>query len=57
MIPRIEKGIEKEVRKTLPIPSQKGREISTLARPNIRLKVPLNPEIPLIFISSFPKVL
>ena len=48
MIPRIEKGIEKEVKKILPTPSQKGREISTLVSPRIRLKIPFNVEIRLI---------
>lgn len=48
IIPRIEKGIEKEVRKTPPTPNQKGREIIILANPNMRLKIPLNLEIPLI---------
>ena len=59
--PRIEKGIEKEVRKILPIPNQKGREINTLVSPKIRLKIPLKEELPLImpliFVSSCPKIL
>jgi hypothetical protein len=57
MIPKIENGIEKEVRKTLPIPNQKGREKRILVSPNIRLKIPLKEEIPLIFVSSCPKIL
>ena len=56
-MPRIEKGIEKEVRKILPTPNQKGREINTLVNPKIRLKIPLKEEISLIFVSSCPKVL
>lgn len=48
MIPRREKGIAKEVKNKLPAPSQKEREISTLIIPDIRLRIPLNPEKSLI---------
>ncbi|AYK16016.1 MAG: hypothetical protein ACOX7X_07365 [Methanosarcina flavescens] len=43
-IPRIEKGIEKEVKNKLPALIQKEREISTLIIPEIRLRIPLDPE-------------
>jgi hypothetical protein len=49
IIPRMEKGIAKEVKNRLPAPSQKEREISTLIIPNARLRIPLNVETPLIF--------
>ncbi|MGB9939028.1 hypothetical protein [Methanosarcina sp.] len=48
MIPRMEKGIAKEVENRLPAPSQKEREIITLIIPDVRLRIPFNPETPLI---------
>ena len=41
MIPRIENGIESEVRRILPNPKKKGRETNILTVPKIRLKNPL----------------
>lgn len=48
MIPRMEKGIAKEVKNKLPAPSQKEREISTLIIPDVRLRIPFDAEMPLI---------
>jgi len=48
MIPRMEKGTAKEVENRLPAPNQKEREISTLIIPDVKLRIPLNPETPLI---------
>lgn len=44
MIPRMEKGIAKEIKNRLPSPNQKEREISTLVIPDIKLRIPLNLE-------------
>jgi len=43
------KGIAKDVRNTLPIPSQKGREKNMLRSPHTRLKVPAFSDSLLIF--------
>ena len=51
------KGIVKEVKNMLPVPSQKERKISMLISPNIGLRIPLKPETPLDFTSYYPKVL
>jgi hypothetical protein len=48
IIPRMEKGIAKEVKNRLSVPSQKEREISTPVTPEIRLRIPLSFESPLI---------
>ncbi len=48
IIPRMEKGIAKEVENRLPAPIQKEREISMPIIPDTRLRIPLNPETPLI---------
>lgn len=55
IIPRMEKGIAKEVKNRLSVPSQKERDISTPVIPEIRLKIPLSFEKLLIFISSCTK--
>lgn len=51
IIPRMEKGIAKEVKNRLPAPSQKEREISTLIIPDARLRIPLEAEMLLILSS------
>lgn len=48
IIPRMEKGIAKEVKNKLPAPSQKEREINTLIIPDVRLRIPFDAEMPLI---------
>lgn len=52
-IPARAKGIAKNVRNRLPIPSQKERERNMLISPEKRLKIPLILEFPLIL---FPPV-
>ena len=58
IIPIMEKGIVKEVKNILPVPSQKKeRKISMLISPNIGLRIPLKSETPLDFTFYYPKVL
>jgi hypothetical protein len=48
-MPTKAKGIAKDVRNTLPIPSKKDREKNMLTSPHTRLKAPAFPDRSLIF--------